>query len=329
VKTFLGVDGGGSKTSFLLLDDAGRVLAQHTEGSAYHPEVGIDGVRTVLIEGCAAIAAAAGIPSRDIDFAFFGIPAHGEDSRLQPQLDELPSAVMQPTHYRCGNDMVCAWAGSLAGSDGVNVVAGTGSIVYGEYQGRRARAGGWGELFSDEGSAHWIAREGLSLFSRMSDGRENRGPLYDLLREHFRLQDDLDICGAIYGNNAMQRSEFSQLAKLVARSASGGDQQSLLIFKRGALELVGMIEAVRRRLAVPDDMVLSVSYAGSVFQTQGLCLEPLLELLQQSRLPYQAVAPRLSPAAGAALYAALLAGHGLGRDAVQSLEAQLKRPIDR
>ncbi len=37
--------------------------------------------------------------------------------------------------------------------DGINLVAGTGSIAYGEFAGRAARAGGWGELFSDEASA--------------------------------------------------------------------------------------------------------------------------------------------------------------------------------
>ena len=74
--------------------------------------------------------------------------------------------------------MVCGWAGALAGEDGINIVAGTGSIAYGEYRGRSARAGGWGELFSDEGSAYWLAREGLRLFSRMSDGRAPRGALY-------------------------------------------------------------------------------------------------------------------------------------------------------
>ena len=83
----------------------------------------------------------------------------------------LPRRRSCPGRYRCGNDAVCGWAGALAGEDGINIVAGTGSIGYGEFEGRAARAGGWGELFSDEGSAHWIAREALSLFSRMSDGR--------------------------------------------------------------------------------------------------------------------------------------------------------------
>jgi hypothetical protein len=54
------------------------------------------------------------------------------------------------------NDAVCAWAGSLGGEDGITIVAGTSSIGYGERKGRAARAGGWGEPFSDEGSAYWI-----------------------------------------------------------------------------------------------------------------------------------------------------------------------------
>ena len=74
--------------------------------------------------------------------------------------------------------MVCSWAGSLACADGISVIAGTGSMAYGEYAGRQARCGGWGELIGDEGSAYWIAREGMNLFSRMSDGRAARGPLH-------------------------------------------------------------------------------------------------------------------------------------------------------
>ena len=130
--------------------------------------------------------------------------------------------------------MVCAWAGALAGDDGINIVAGTGSIAYGEYRGRSARAGGWGELFSDEGSAYWLAREGLRLFSRMSDGRAPRGALYEHVRHHFGLQDDLDLCGALYGKSAAQRSQFAQLSRLVAEAAGAGDEQAAALFRQAA-----------------------------------------------------------------------------------------------
>jgi N-acetylglucosamine kinase-like BadF-type ATPase len=325
MSVFLGVDGGGSKTAFLLLNEAGQILARHIEGSAYHPEVGVDGVRSMFAKGCGATVALAGLRLADIDFAYFGIPAYGEDSRLQAMLDALPSDALASARYRCGNDMVCAWSGSLAGDDGLNVVAGTGSIVYGEYQGTRARAGGWGELFSDEGSAHWIAREGLGLFSRMSDGRSTRGKLYDLYRAHFNLGDDLDICAAIYGDDAMQRSQFSQLAKLVTSAALAGDELARQIFIRGAGELAEMIDAARSRLKAPDTLLLPVSYSGSVFEAQDLCLMPLRQKLSQSRFAYQLVPPRLPPDAGAALYAARLGGHALRREALEYLEAQVSK----
>jgi N-acetylglucosamine kinase-like BadF-type ATPase len=323
MSVFLGVDGGGSKTAFLLLNETGQILARHVEGSAYHPEVGVDGVRSMLANGCGAIVALAGLRLADIDFAFFGIPAYGEDSRLQSRLDALPSDALPAARYRCGNDMVCAWSGSLAGEDGLNVVAGTGSIVYGEYQGTRARAGGWGELFSDEGSAHWIAREGLGLFSRMSDGRSARGKLYELFRAHFNLDDDLDICAAIYGADAIQRSQFSRLAKVVTSAALAGDELARQIFSRGAGELAEMIDAARSRLKAPDTLLLPVSYSGSVFQAQELCLLPLRQRLLQSNFAYQLVPPRLPPDAGAALYAARLGGHALRREGLEFLEAQV------
>ncbi|MEI9903464.1 MAG: BadF/BadG/BcrA/BcrD ATPase family protein [Asticcacaulis sp.] len=82
--------------------------------------------------------------------------------------------------------MICGWAGSLAGADGINIVAGTGSIGYGERLGRGARAGGWGEVFSDEGSAYWIAVQGLAAFARMSDGRLAKGPLQRHSQGSFR-----------------------------------------------------------------------------------------------------------------------------------------------
>jgi N-acetylglucosamine kinase-like BadF-type ATPase len=48
VRTYLGIDGGGSKTAFLLIDDSGRALASHAEGPAYYLETGWDAMRAML-----------------------------------------------------------------------------------------------------------------------------------------------------------------------------------------------------------------------------------------------------------------------------------------
>jgi N-acetylglucosamine kinase-like BadF-type ATPase len=227
--------------------------------------------------------------------------------------------VLPAARYRCDNDVVCGWAGALAASDGINIVAGTGSIAYGEFQGRGARAGGWGELFSDEGSAYWIAREGLTLFSRMSDGRAPRAALYGLIREHFRLDSDLDVCAAVYGPPPLSRSALAALAPLVARAARQGDAQAQGLFERAAQELAAVVHAVRDRLDVPPRTRLPVSYSGGMFRLSGL-LKPLLEVaLGAGERRYEFVVPRLSPAVGAALYAAKLAGDALSVGSITAL----------
>lgn len=319
---FLGVDGGGTKTAFALIDAQGRVLARHEEGSTYHVEVGMDGVAETLRRGVQAVLATARSDLSAIDFAFFGLPAYGEDRAAQAALDLLAGGIVGHERSLCGNDMVCSWAGSLACLDGISVIAGTGSMAYGEFAGSRARAGGWGELFSDEGSAHWIARAGLTLFSRMSDGRAPKGPLHGLMRERLGLDDDLDLCGVVYGQLGGDRSRIAQLARLVSEAANRGDAQARAIFDAAAGELVEVVDAVRSRLDVADDAALKVSYTGGLFNDGGLLLAPFERALAASARPYQLLKPRLAPVLGAALYAARTAGQPFNDEALDRLAGQ-------
>jgi len=324
MKTFLGVDGGGTKTEFLLIDESGGVLAALTAGSAYYLEIGVDALRALLAQGIAATLAQAALKVENLSFAFVGLPAYGEDSAVVRVLDAAPSPTLPVQRYRCGNDMVCAWAGALGLGDGINIVAGTGSIAYGEYAQRTARAGGWGELFSDEGSAYWVAREGLALFSRMSDGRASKGPLYEALRDALRLDADLDVCAAVYGPPPMTRSAIAALAPLVARAARSGDTQARALFDSAARELAAMVHAVRDRLGVAPGHALPVSYSGGMFQFADLLLEPFSSALQGNGRCYEFTTPQLSPVAGAVLYAARLAGSPLTPAAIGTLSRNLR-----
>lgn len=324
MKTFLGVDAGGSKTRFLLIDDRGQVRASHSEGSGYYLETGLDALREMLARGIGAVLRQAGITAADLTYAFLGLPAYGEDQALLPVLDAAPSALLARPHYRCGNDMVCGWAGALAGHDGINVVVGTGSIAYGEYAGRSARCGGWGELFSDEGSAYWFAREGLRLFSRMSDGRTPRGALYGLVRAHFGLRDDLDLCASIYGTDMMQRSRLASLSKLVAEAATAGDAAAQALFAEAVREIVEIVEALRTTLAVPGEAPLAVSATGGMLGLTDLVARPLQTALESGPNRYRFVPARFEPHVGAALHAARLAGAPLSAASLDTLAGQAR-----
>jgi N-acetylglucosamine kinase-like BadF-type ATPase len=305
---FLGVDGGGTKTRFALIEHHGRLLAEAQLGTTYHPQVGLDGVREVLALGVGEVLYTASITAADISHAFFGLPAFGEDGSMVPRLRALPETILGHDRYTCDNDMVCGWAGSLGCADGINIVAGTGSIGYGQRQGRTARAGGWGEAFSDEGSAYWIAIQGLNKYSRMSDGRLPKGPLHAMFNEALRLQTDFDICTYVYGERASSRGELAQLSQLVASAAQAGDAEAIGIFAQAGEELARIALAVRTALRFEPDEVALVSGSGGAFNTGHLLLTPFREALDASRRPFDLLQPLYEPHIGAALYAARLAG---------------------
>jgi N-acetylglucosamine kinase-like BadF-type ATPase len=326
MNTFLGIEGSGSVTEFVLIDEAGQIRARHQEGCAYYLETGMDALRALLARGMQSVSAQADVPLSLVTYAFVGLPSYGEDQKMLPLLDASPRPALSEARYRCGNDMVCGWAGALACQDGINVVASTGSITYGEYRNRRGRAGGWGELIGDEGSEYWVTREGLNAFSRMSDLRAPKGPLYALLKQHFDLKHDLDLCAAIYGDGSHTRSGIAGLASVIAAAARQGDPAAQQIFERGAEELASTVDAARARLEVPATTLLPVSYSGSMFALVDLVREPFERALAQRTGRYRCVAPRLSPAEGAALYAAKLHGTPLAASAVSALETASRTP---
>jgi len=320
---YLGVDGGGTKTALVLIDSAGTIRATHVAPGSYHVSIGVDALAAVLAGAVGALLAKAALGPEAVDFAFFGLPAYGEDSTLLGPLSRIPGNFLRADAFLCGNDMVCGWAGSLLCRDGISIVAGTGSICYGERNGAMARSGGWGELFSDEGSAYWIACRGLNLFSRMSDGRRARGPLYDLVKRSLNLGDDLDLCAHVFSRLGGDRARIAQLGKLVTQAAQAGDADCLSIIDDAAAELALLVEATRRQLGFGTAESVAVSYSGGVFEHVGTRLiQAFCARLEAYGAGYQIGEPLLPPVIGAALYAAKRHGRPLSSAAIERLRAQ-------
>jgi len=323
---YLGVDGGGTKTAFVLIDSDGTIRATHLAAGSYYLTIGLEALGTLLAEGVGAVLAKAGLGSDDIDFAFFGLPAYGEDTTLIEALDRQPGRCLPAGAYLCGNDMICGWAGSLLCQDGISIVAGTGSICYGERAGRNARCGGWGELFSDEGSAYWIACRGLNLFSRMSDGRARRGPLYEIVRRTLSISEDLDLCAHVFSQLGADRARIAQLSKLVTQAALD-DGQAMTIVRQAAVELALMVDATRLQLGFTVAEPVPVSYSGGVFDNAGaLVLQHFTTSLHAHGRGYEVREPALPPSIGAALYAAKRHGRPLSSAAIERLREQSSEP---
>ncbi|NLT97958.1 MAG: hypothetical protein GXW96_07410, partial [Christensenellaceae bacterium] len=202
------------------------------------------------------------------------------------------------------NDVACAWAGATALQSGINLIAGTGSMSYGcDDSGRTARSGGWSEYFSDEGSGFWLGKKALELFAKQSDGRAEKGPLYDIVRRHFKLDDDFEIVEAVESGIAGSRKKTAELQLLLLSAARAGDSQALAAYDEAARELALIVYGAYRQLDFSGKPV-RVSFTGGLINIEDLIVVPLKR--EVARLIPGAVFEEtlLSPCEGAILYAA-------------------------
>ncbi len=88
---FVGVDGGGSKTAFILVDRDGNVRGTHLAGGSYYVSIGMQALGELISSSLGALLGRAGVAASDVSYAFLGLPAYGEDSDAAAQMDQLPA----------------------------------------------------------------------------------------------------------------------------------------------------------------------------------------------------------------------------------------------
>ncbi len=170
----LGIDGGGTSTVAWLADAGGKVLGRGRGGPSNAKAVGAEAARRSIQEAIARAFDDLGMPARSVSVACLGLAGFDrpEDRRLLSAWTEESGWADRLVLVNDG-DLVLA-AGTPEGW-GLGVIAGTGSIAVGRTpDGRIARAGGWGPLIGDEGSAYAVVLKALRRIARQTDGRDPR-----------------------------------------------------------------------------------------------------------------------------------------------------------
>ncbi|MBI3980185.1 MAG: BadF/BadG/BcrA/BcrD type ATPase [Chloroflexi bacterium] len=292
----LGLDGGGSQTTALVADAAGRLLGRGTAGPANYRAVGLAAAVAAIAAATREALAAAGISGQSLAVACLGLAgaARPEDrQRLHAAVEPLVSA----RRLLLTTDADVALAAGSPTTTGVVVIAGTGSIAFGrDAAGRTARAGGWGYLLGDEGSGYWIGREALAAVGRAADGRGPATALTAAVTAAWHLPAPPDLLDAVYGTPAL-RPKIAALAPLVAAVAAQGDPTACAILDRAGDELALAAAAVLQQLncAAPPTVVL----AGGVLLGCAPVRERLRAALAQRHPSANTVELQVEPAVGA------------------------------
>ncbi len=303
---FLGVDGGQSSTVALIGDERGVVVGYGAAGPCNHVQGpgGREKLRKAVTFSVSAAwnnsPFAGGKCLPEFESVFCGMTGGAEDKVA------ILRKLLRARRLEVSHDAITALIGATEGRPGIIVIAGTGSISFGmNARGQTARAGGWGYVFGDEGSAFGVARQALVAALRYEEGWGRPTQLRERIVA-FSGAKDLNEALHKWYTVEFPRDRVASFSRQVDEAARTGDRVAREILRAAASESAQLVARVRRRIFRPRERVL-VSYIGGLFKSK-IVRDRFRQLVQQQGENH--VAPPVhGPAAGALLAAYRNDGH--------------------
>ena len=299
MKVVLAIDGGGSRTRCLAIDQQGRVVGQAETGPSNHLLVDEDVVARSLAEAIERTLSFANLDRAAVASVSAGLAGVDFDGAGASEMEALLNKLGFGNPVING-DMIIAHAGALHLRPGVIALAGTGSVVLGiGSDGRRVKVGGWGPVYGDEGSAYRIGEMALRAAARSYDLAGPATALTDALLRALGLNEFRETVTRVYVE-VMEPREIAALSRVAYEVAEAGDEVARQIFFQAGDDLAESVEAALRQLKLGAEAII-VSYQGSVIDSCHLLRERFIDHLR-CKVPGATVAPpEFEPVIGAYL----------------------------
>ena len=315
----LGVEGGGTKTAWVLVETVlganasaweFRVLEQGKLPASNFRLTSPERLRAILTE----------LP-KQIDRAGVFLAGCGtEEDRCA--LKQMCLEIWPNAKIVTGSDRDSGLAAALDQGDGIVVNAGSGSSVTGRRGERIERAGGWGHILGDAGGGYFLSIHALRLVLREHDlGRSEM----DFTAKILRVLSLNNLDELVRWVQTADKMELAMLAPVVFEAATGGDGRMMEIIEEGARVLCEYSEAVASRLHLLAPKVVLI---GGLFQRDSIYTHAFRRRLKKNLPDARVTTAERAPELGAAWLAAELGDHitvreKLARGEIDSLAAAL------
>ena len=328
---FIGIDGGGSATRAVVINERREVLGRGEAGPSSHYAVGPAAAATA----CRDAAQGAIQNARELhgefnagEIAAWGFGLAGVRREADQELMNAFLGEICDLPFILETDVVAAHAGAFAGDPGIVVSAGTGAITLGADEfGEQFYADGWGPLLGDEGGGYWIGVEALRAICRSLDGRALPTPMTEPVFKMLGVSDGAELVQFIYSEECT-RNDIARIAEIVFALADERVLEAVEIRARAASIMARGVRSVARALlqrrrdraienneedSPPLDML--VALRGGLFEddfmraTLGFAATEAMVELKRDYLPigsWRVVKPQHDAAVGAAILGQLL-----------------------
>jgi N-acetylglucosamine kinase len=256
----LGLDGGGTKTECVLMDDTRTVRARSRSGPSNPMRVGFGGALASVCEAAQIAVQNAKLKMADIDAICAGLAGAAQpesEKKMRTLLaEEFPGKLV---HVCTDLDLTLEATGT---GPAIVLVAGTGSAAVGRgCGGQIARVGGHGYLLGDEGSAYHIGQRAVVDELRAADRGHAQSSLGSRILKELGMADWQSLELAVYRG---PDQVFPRVFRVIASAAQEGDQIARGLLEVGAFELAALVADLVERLQLKAHKFLLVKAGGMV-----------------------------------------------------------------
>jgi N-acetylglucosamine kinase-like BadF-type ATPase len=291
----IGIDGGATKTVALIGTENGNVLGRGESGPSNYHNIGATAATAAIRLAVRKARQRAGIRSK-AEVAVVALAAV-DSPKDKATARRLIRSIRIARKSLVVHDSLAALQAATRGRPGIVVISGTGCVAAGLNEaGQYVRAGGWGYLIDDEGSAYDIGAKALRSAFRMLDGRSPDTKLTPALMRRFRVKTLGDALRQIYSGK-FGVDGIAGLTPLVSKLASG-DGVCRRILNDAGVSLAELACVVAKRLKMRHD-AFTFSLVGGTFKAGRYLLQPFRARIKKEYSRAKIEIIKIEPAMGA------------------------------
>jgi len=287
----LGVEGGGTKTAWVLVEPDATELRILDQG-----RLPASNLRLTSRERLRAIFSE--LPREITRVGVFLAGCSAEEDRQS--LARLCAEIWPKAKIVTGSDRDSGLAAALGRGEGIVVNAGSGSSVTGRRGDKIERAGGWGHILGDTGGGYFLVIQALRLILREHDLHRGDVQLSAKILQALALNSLDDL---VRWAQSADKMEVAALVPVVFEAAAAGDARVMEILEEGAQVLCEYTEAVAARLHL---LAPKVALIGGLFHRDSIYNHAFRRRLKKNLPDARVVTTEQAPELGAAWLAAEL-----------------------
>jgi N-acetylglucosamine kinase-like BadF-type ATPase len=256
----LGLDGGGTKTECVLMDDAARVLARSRSGPSNPMRVGFGGALAAVCEAARSALNSVNIPPADVSAICAGLAGTGHADAERKMKRLLEEEFSGKTVIVC-TDLELTLEATGEGP-AIVLIAGTGSAAVGrDAHGQIARIGGHGPLLGDEGSAFDVGRRAAIAAIHEFDRTGVNSAIGKLILRELEVSTWHEVQSLAQG---VPDEVFPRIFPVIVRAADEGDPAARELLQDAAGDLATLVAALMERLKFHDQNFLLAKTGGMI-----------------------------------------------------------------